>query len=175
MGGNLIAGENTDETFYDGALHAVTADLTATEASDPPADLIAPVARDVLVHTYKGLRADWQTLLDMCEEQGLDRPKLPPILSEASRLGHTSERRSYMREYVAAQIPGDGEAAFEGRRALSGRLFDVYRQLYLIPPGKDMTMRDGCLWLTDRDSREKLSLPIDTFLRSLAEDGDLVP
>ena len=39
-----------------------------------------------------------------------------------------------MREYVGAQIPGDGDAAFDGRRALSGRLFDVYRELYLIPP-----------------------------------------
>jgi RNA polymerase primary sigma factor len=56
------------------------------------------------------------------------------MLSEASRLGHTSERRSYMREYVSSEMPGDGDEAFERRRALSGRLFDVYRELYLIPP-----------------------------------------
>ncbi|MEM9301420.1 MAG: chemotaxis protein CheB, partial [Pseudomonadota bacterium] len=43
--------------------------------------------------------------------------------------------------------------------------------VYLIPPGKDMTIRDGHLWLTDRDPRDKLSLPIDSFLRSLAADA----
>jgi RNA polymerase primary sigma factor len=99
-----------------------------------PAQLLEPVARDVLVHTYKALRSDWSALLEMCAERGLEEPQLPPILSEASRLGHTRERRSYMRVYVGQQIPGEGEAAFEARRELSGRLFDVYRDLYLIPP-----------------------------------------
>jgi RNA polymerase primary sigma factor len=99
-----------------------------------PDQLIEPVARDVLVHAYEALHADWSTLIDLCEKEGFHEPELPPILSEASRLGHTRERRSYMREYVGAEIPGDGEAAFEERRNLSGRLFDVYRELYLIPP-----------------------------------------
>jgi len=99
-----------------------------------PAELLEPVARDVLEFAYKALRSDWQTLLEMCQEQELDQPELPPILSEASRLGNTRERRSYMREYVGIQIPGEGDVAFEGRRELSGRLFDVYRALYLIPP-----------------------------------------
>lgn len=42
--------------------------------------------------------------------------------------------------------------------------------VYLIPPGKDMTIREGRLHLTDRDPRDKLSLPIDHFFRSLAAD-----
>ena len=42
--------------------------------------------------------------------------------------------------------------------------------IYLIPPGKDMTIGAGRLRLTDRSPRDKLSLPIDNFLRSLAAD-----
>jgi len=128
--GDLI-GILLEEMLADWPLFA----MVCRRMGQTPSDLIEPVAQDVLEHTYKGLRSDWHALLELCEEQALEPPVLPPILSEASRLGHASERRSYMREYVVAQIPGDEETAFEKRRELSGRLFDVYRDLYLIPPG----------------------------------------
>jgi two-component system CheB/CheR fusion protein len=42
--------------------------------------------------------------------------------------------------------------------------------IYLIPPKKDMIVTDGRLLLTDKDPSQGLSLPIDTFLRSLATE-----
>lgn len=42
--------------------------------------------------------------------------------------------------------------------------------IYLIPPKKEMIVAGGKLLLTDKDPSQGLSLPIDTFLRSLAND-----
>ena len=42
--------------------------------------------------------------------------------------------------------------------------------IYLIPPGKEMIISDGCLLLSDKDPNEALTLPIDHFFRSLAYD-----
>ncbi len=45
--------------------------------------------------------------------------------------------------------------------------------IYLIPPNTDMIIAGGRLHLTERDPDQALSLPIDLFLRSLADDvGD---
>jgi len=42
--------------------------------------------------------------------------------------------------------------------------------IYLIPPKKSMIMSGGRLLLSDKDSTVELSLPIDVFFRSLAQD-----
>ncbi len=42
--------------------------------------------------------------------------------------------------------------------------------VYLIPPGKDMIIADGKLLIADRSAQNGLSLPIDQFFRSLAQD-----
>jgi len=42
--------------------------------------------------------------------------------------------------------------------------------VYVIPPGKDMSMLNGRLHLLDQVSRRSLNLPIDFFFRSLAHD-----
>src|SRR6476646_484623 len=42
--------------------------------------------------------------------------------------------------------------------------------IYLIPPKKEMIVSEGRLLLTDKDPSQGLSLPIDTFLRSLATE-----
>ena len=42
--------------------------------------------------------------------------------------------------------------------------------VYLIPPTKEMTIRQRRLLLSDKDPRHGLALPIDLFLRSLAQD-----
>jgi len=42
--------------------------------------------------------------------------------------------------------------------------------IYLIPPKKEMIVSAGRLLLTDKDPSQGLSLPIDTFLRSLAAE-----
>lgn len=42
--------------------------------------------------------------------------------------------------------------------------------IYLIPPKKEMIISGGKLLLTDKDPAQGLTLPIDTFLRSLAQD-----
>ncbi|MEZ6073660.1 MAG: chemotaxis protein CheB [Pirellulales bacterium] len=45
--------------------------------------------------------------------------------------------------------------------------------IYLIPPKKEMIVSGGRLLLTDKDPTTGLSLPVDTFMRSLAQDvGD---
>ncbi len=43
-------------------------------------------------------------------------------------------------------------------------------QVYLIPPGKEMIISGGRLLLSERDKQQELSLPIDVFFRSLAQD-----
>jgi two-component system CheB/CheR fusion protein len=43
--------------------------------------------------------------------------------------------------------------------------------IYLIPPAKDMILSGGRLLLTDKDPARGLTLPIDHFLRSLAQDA----
>ena len=42
--------------------------------------------------------------------------------------------------------------------------------IYLIPPKKEMIISDGRLLLSDKDKSPQLTLPIDTFFRSLAHD-----
>ncbi len=45
--------------------------------------------------------------------------------------------------------------------------------IYLIPPKKDMIIANGRLLLTDKDPAQMMTLPIDHFFRSLAQDqGD---
>ena len=46
----------------------------------------------------------------------------------------------------------------------------VPNAIYLIPPKKEMIISGGRLLLTDKDPAVGLSLPIDTFFRSLAQD-----
>ena len=43
--------------------------------------------------------------------------------------------------------------------------------IYLLPPMKEMIVRDRRLLLSDRDPRHGLALPIDHFFRSLAQDA----
>lgn len=43
-------------------------------------------------------------------------------------------------------------------------------RIYLMPPRKEMILSTGRLLLTDKDSTQALALPIDRFLRSLAQD-----
>jgi two-component system CheB/CheR fusion protein len=42
--------------------------------------------------------------------------------------------------------------------------------VYLIPPGKEMIITGGRLLLSERDKQQELTLPIDVFFRSLAQD-----
>ncbi|MGE3776120.1 MAG: chemotaxis protein CheB, partial [Pirellulaceae bacterium] len=42
--------------------------------------------------------------------------------------------------------------------------------VYLIPPKKEMIISEGKLLLTDKDPKQGLTLPIDIFFRSLAQD-----
>ena len=42
--------------------------------------------------------------------------------------------------------------------------------VYLIPPKKEMIISGGRLLLSERDQKQELSLPIDVFFRSLAQD-----
>ena len=109
-------------------------DRVCERMNKTPHELVRLVAPDVITNTYDAFRVDWKSLRRACAEIDVHMPDLLPILSEASHLGHSSEPRSYMREYVEAEIPGDDDRSLEKQKTLSGRLFDVYRELYLIPP-----------------------------------------
>lgn len=43
--------------------------------------------------------------------------------------------------------------------------------IYLIPPKKNITLVDGCLYLSEQERRGGVNLPIDHFFRSLAVDA----
>ena len=43
--------------------------------------------------------------------------------------------------------------------------------VYLIPPKKEMIISEGHLLLSERDRQQELTLPIDVFFRSLAQDA----
>src|SRR5204863_4478305 len=43
--------------------------------------------------------------------------------------------------------------------------------IYLLPPKKDMIVANGRLLLTDKDPAQAMTLPIDRFFRSLAQDA----
>jgi two-component system, chemotaxis family, CheB/CheR fusion protein len=43
--------------------------------------------------------------------------------------------------------------------------------VYLLPPGKELEIQDGRLWLSDRPSAGGLNLPIDRFFISLADEA----
>ncbi len=44
-------------------------------------------------------------------------------------------------------------------------------KIYLIPPKKNITMVDGCLYLSEQVRKGGVNLPIDHFFKSLAEDA----
>ncbi|MCS6851501.1 MAG: PAS domain-containing protein [Gemmataceae bacterium] len=57
-------------------------------------------------------------------------------------------------------------------RAADGMIVEP-NAIYLIPPKKDMIIANGRLLLTDKDPKQLVTLPIDRFFRSLAQDlGD---
>lgn len=54
-------------------------------------------------------------------------------------------------------------------KAEDGMVVDP-NSIYLIPPKKNLTIFHGKLFLTEQDNNRGLNLPIDIFLRSLAQD-----
>ena len=46
--------------------------------------------------------------------------------------------------------------------------------IYLLPPKREMIISNGKLLLTEKDASQILSLPIDHFFRSLAQDAQLL-
>jgi len=56
------------------------------------------------------------------------------------------------------------------RRAEDGMRVEA-NTVYLIPPKKEMIISRGCLLLTDKDPKASLTMPIDRFFRSLAQDS----
>ena len=99
-----------------------------------PGQLLTPVVPAIISNAYDALRADWQFLIALCDEFGIDRADLLRILHETSQLALVDEPKSYMRDYVESELPGESEDIVDKRKMLTGRLFDVYRELYLIPP-----------------------------------------
>ncbi len=70
--------------------------------------------------------------------------------------------RSLMDELIARNTEMPVVIAEHGMPVLPNRI-------HLMPPGKEMIIRERCLWLTDKEPHT-FSLPIDSFFRSLATD-----
>jgi RNA polymerase primary sigma factor len=119
---------------------------------ETPAQLLSAVVPDVTTNTYDSLRADWESLNKVCAELGINKPELVLILREVTRLGQVNEPRSYMRKYIETELPGEEEGTIEKQKKVNARLFDVYRELYLIPPasleqlGSYYTARQALPW-----------------------------
>jgi two-component system CheB/CheR fusion protein len=71
--------------------------------------------------------------------------------------------RSVMDELIARHSAMPVQLAEDGMLVQANRV-------YLMPPKKEMIIRDRRLILTDKDPSQGLSLPIDQFFRSLAQD-----
>jgi RNA polymerase primary sigma factor len=118
-------------------LEALAADWALLERvcdhmDETPFNLLLPVTDVVIANAYDAFLEGWQALEETCAALSVNMPELLPILKEATSLGQGSTK-SYMRGHVYAEIHGEGEDFFERRRVLSGRLFDIYRVLTLIP------------------------------------------
>jgi len=72
--------------------------------------------------------------------------------------------RSVMDELIARHSPMPVHLAEDGMPVEAGHI-------YLMPQRKEMIIRDRRLALTDKDPAQGLSLPIDQFFRSLAQDA----
>ena len=70
--------------------------------------------------------------------------------------------RSLMDELIARHSDMPVTIAEDGMRVEANHI-------YLMPPRKEMIIRDRCLWLADKEPHT-FSLPIDAFFRSLAQD-----
>jgi two-component system CheB/CheR fusion protein len=71
--------------------------------------------------------------------------------------------KSLMDELLARHTPLPIHLVEDGMPVVPGHV-------YLIPPKKEMIISGGCLLLSERDRQQELSLPIDVFFRSLAQD-----
>ncbi len=71
--------------------------------------------------------------------------------------------KSLMVELLSKKTPMPVHRAEDGMRVLPDHV-------YLIPPKKNLTIFHGKLLLSEQDHSKGINLPIDVFLRSLAED-----
>lgn len=71
---------------------------------------------------------------------------------------------SRMDELLGRQTRLDVKKVHEVERVVPGTI-------YLAPPSKEMILSNGKLLLTDRDTQQAFSLPIDHMFRSLAQDA----
>ena len=71
--------------------------------------------------------------------------------------------KSLMVELLSRKTPMPVHRAEDGMRVRRNHI-------YLIPPKKNLTLFHGKLLLEDQGRREGINLPVDIFLRSLAED-----
>ena len=72
-------------------------------------------------------------------------------------------QQSNMAEIIARHTPMTAEPAADGVAAEANRI-------YVIPPGVQLEIRDGRLWLSRPEAVRGARMPVDLFFRSLAED-----
>ncbi len=125
MVGVLLEQMSTEWTLFE----RVCAKMEQTATS-----LMLAVAPDIIVNAYDTFLQNWRELADVCRKSGIDMPKLSPMLRDAAHLEQGIERTHYLSRYVATAIGGEGEQEIDARKKLSGRLFTLYRTIYMMPP-----------------------------------------
>jgi len=136
--------DTDDQVLHDPRLLAVD----DAGAPPPPSHIVAIGA------SAGGLEAIESFFLRMPADSGLGFVVIQHL---------SPDYKSLMVELLSKKTPMTVHRAEDGMRVLPN-------QVYLIPPKKNLTIFHGKLLLTDQDPHRGINLPIDVFLRSLAED-----
>jgi len=129
-------------------------DTTATETITATAEPVPPVFYVAIGASAGGLEAIDEFFTNMPTDSGLAFIVIQHL---------SPDYKSLMVELLSKKT------AMTVNRAEDG-LFVLPNQVYLIPPKKNLTIFHGKLLLSEQDHTRGINLPIDIFLRSLAED-----
>ncbi|MBN1582298.1 MAG: RNA polymerase sigma factor RpoD [Anaerolineae bacterium] len=129
--------------------------------------LLSVVAPDIVANAYDVFLENWHELAQECIRLDIPMPELLPILNDAAVLEQGIERTHYLTQYVNTEIAGDGEEYYEKRKKLRGRLFTLYRTIYMLSPPALQRLQD------DYAQTQKLASP-QTFITQMASIDEVV-
>jgi RNA polymerase primary sigma factor len=122
----------------------------------------SPSPSDLMKAIYTNLQASWKDLEKACRKARTRKPGALALVSEVRtlRVGPAMETESTLRPYI-------GNGRFERASSwteLTGRLFDVYALLYLLPP-------ETLDWLIERLKKKKTLPDTRSFMKALPDNG----
>jgi two-component system CheB/CheR fusion protein len=129
-------------------------DAAETPADSPPLEPAPPTHYVAVGASAGGLEAIEFFFSHMPPDSGLGFVVIQHL---------SPDYKSLMVELLSKKTPMPVHRAEDGMRVLPDHV-------YLIPPKKNLTIFHGKLLLSEQDHSKGINLPIDVFLRSLAED-----